>query len=432
MFFEQQYECMAREDLEQLQLERLQSTLNRVSRNVPFYREKFEEMDIDPYDFAGLEDVQRLPFTTKQDIRDNYPYGLFAVPLREVVRLQSSSGTTGKPTVVGYTSSDVRKWSSLAARVLTAAGVSRHDVVQIALGYGLFTGGFGFHYGAELAGASVIPSSSGNTRRQVMIMQDYKTTALVSTPSYALHLADVMDEMGVNANSLDLRYGLFGAEPWSEAMRAEIEDRLKVQATDNYGVSEIMGPGVSGECLERQGLHVNEDHFLVEIVDPKTGKALPAGATGELVVTSLTKEAFPVIRFRTGDLTRLIDEPCACGRTLRRMGRVVGRSDDMLVIRGINVFPSQVETVIRQEPELELHYQIVVERENHLDKATVMVEAPEELVVDRISESQGVIRRLQKRLESELGVFMEVKLLEARTLERGEGKAQRVIDKREY
>jgi phenylacetate-CoA ligase len=265
-----------------------------------------------------------------------------------------------------------------------------------------------------------------------MIMQDYKTTALVSTPSYALHLADVMDEMGVNANSLDLRYGLFGAEPWSEAMRAEIEDRLKVQATDNYGVSEIMGPGVSGECLERQGLHVNEDHFLVEIVDPKTGKALPAGATGELVVTSLTKEAFPVIRFRTGDLTRLIDEPCACGRTLRRMGRVVGRSDDMLVIRGINVFPSQVETVIRQEPELELHYQIVVERENHLDKATVMVEAPEELVVDRISESQGVIRRLQKRLESELGVFMEVKLLEARTLERGEGKAQRVIDKREY
>ncbi|HBE94923.1 MAG TPA: phenylacetate--CoA ligase, partial [Desulfovibrio sp.] len=338
MYWQADCECMSREDLELVQLERLQATLSRVARNVPFYRKKFVDLNLDPDQIRSLDDVRRLPFTTKDDVRENYPYGLFAVPLREVVRLQASSGTTGKPTVVGYTKGDVRRWSELVARVLVAGGVTKDDVVQIALNYGLFTGGFGFHYGAERIGASVIPISSGNTRRQIMIMEDYRATALICTPSYALHLADTLASQGVERNQLTLRVGLFGAEPWSEPMRREIEDRLGILATDNYGISEVMGPGIAGECLERQGLHINEDHFLAEIIDPESGEPVAPGQPGELVLTTLTKEAFPVVRYRTGDLTRLIDEPCRCGRTFRRMARVPGRADDMLIIRGINVF----------------------------------------------------------------------------------------------
>jgi phenylacetate-CoA ligase len=432
MYWEKDFECMGREGLEQLQLERLQSTLNRVSRNVPFYREEFEQLDIDPGLFQSLDDLRRLPFTTKQDIRDNYPYGLFAVPLREVVRLHSSSGTTGKATVVGYTRNDIKRWSDLAARVLCAGGLTRDDVLQIAFAYGLFTGGFGLHYGAERLGVSVIPSSSGNAARQIQIMQDYRTTALACTPSYALHLADTMEELNINVNALSLRWGLFGAEAWSDAMREEIQERLKITATDNYGISEVMGPGVAGECLERGGLHVNEDHFLFEIIDPETTEPVPDGEVGELVVTTLTKEAFPVIRLRTGDLTRRITEPCPCGRTLHRISRVLGRSDDMITIKGVNVFPSQVEEVLTRIKGADPHYQIVVEREQNLDNATVLVEATEALIFDQLGKSQDLIERIERRLTSALGVHMDVRLVESKSLERTVGKAKRVLDKRQY
>ncbi len=346
MYWEGEKECIGRESLRQLQLERLQSTVLRVYMNVPFYRKKFDELGIDPDSFRSLEDVSKLPFTSKDDLRMSYPYGMFAVPLREVVRVQTSSGTTGMPTAVGYTRNDIKIWSNLAARILVAGGVTQNDIVQIAFDYGLFTGALGLHYGAERMGASVIPISSVNTRRQVKIMQDFKTTALMCTPGYALSIADTIMEMGINVNSLSLKYGLFGAEPWSEAMRHELQEKLKIVATDNYGLSEVMSPGVAGECPERNGLHINEDHFLVEVVDPETLEPLPDGETGELVITTLTKEAFPVIRFRTRDLTSLITEPCACGRTFVRMSKVMGRTDDMIKIRGITVFPSQIESVL--------------------------------------------------------------------------------------
>nr|MBF0221654.1 phenylacetate--CoA ligase [Desulfobulbaceae bacterium] len=430
MYWEQESECMPREDLEQLQLERLQATLFRVATHVPFYRQKFKELNVDPDGFASLEDLRKLPFTTKQDLRDNYPYGLFAVPLRDVVRVHSSSGTTGQATVVGYTQNDIKTWANLCGRVLTGAGVSQDDVVQIAFGYGLFTGGFGLHYGAERIGASVIPISSGNTKRQLQIMQDFKTTALVCTPSYALLLADAMVEQGIEVNALPLRYGLFGGEPWSEAMRREIQDKLHVIATDNYGLSEIMGPGVAGECQECNGLHINEDHFLAEIVDPETFEPMPPGEVGELVITTLTKEAFPVIRYRTRDLTKLMLEPCPFGRTLLRMHRVFGRTDDMLIIKGVNVFPSQIESVLFEVEGTEPHYQIVVEREGRLDKTTVMVEVVESIFFDQMKKQGELIATIKKRLATELGIGVEVKLVEEKSLERFEGKASRVIDKR--
>lgn len=430
MHWEPEYEIMGRDELEQLKLERLQSTLHRVYLNVPFYRKKFDELGIDPDDVTSLEDLRRLPLTAKDDLRDNYPYGLFAVPLREVVRIHASSGTTGTSTVVGYTKNDIKTWSNLVARVLSAGGITKDDVVQIAFGYGLFTGGFGLHYGAERIGASVIPISSGNTRRQVKIMQDFKTTALICTPSYALLIADTLQEMGISVNSLSLKYGLFGAEPWSDGMRQEIQERLKIMATDNYGLSEVMGPGVAGECLERDGLHINEDHFLVEVIDPNTLEPLGPGETGELVITTLTKEAFPVIRFRTRDLTRLMPGPCACGRTLVRMSRVIGRTDDMLIIRGVNVFPSQIETILFDIEGTEPHYQIIVERQGALDDATVLVEVSESIFFDEMKKQSELISLIKRRLVSELGISVDVKLVEKKTLERFEGKAKRVIDKR--
>ena len=431
MYWEPDKECMAREDLEQLQLERLQSTLYRVGTHVPFYRKKFDELKFNYDDVRSLDDLRRLPFTVKQDLRDNYPYGLFAVPLRDVVRVHSSSGTSGQATVVGYTRNDIKTWSNLVARVITAAGVTKNDVIQIAFGYGLFTGGFGLHYGAELVGTSVIPISSGNTKRQIQIMQDFKTTALVCTPSYALVMADTMMEMGINPNGLSLRYGLFGGEPWSEGMRREINEKLGIIATDNYGLSEVMGPGVSGECLECNGLHINEDHFLLEILDPNTLEPVPEGEVGELVITTLTKEAFPMIRYRTRDLTRFIPGPCACGRTMRRMQRVMGRSDDMLIIKGVNVFPMQIETVLFEVEGVEPHYQIIVDRENHTDRITVLVEVMESIFFDEMKKQRMVIDRIKSRLASALGLQVEVKLVEEKTLERYEGKAKRVIDRRQ-
>ena len=430
MFWDQEKECMSREDLEQVQLERLQSTLYRVGTHVPFYRNKFFDMKVDYESFNSLDDLRQLPFTTKQDLRNNYPYGLFAVPLRDVVRIHSSSGTTGMATVVGYTRNDINTWSNLVARILTSAGVGAEDVIQIAFGYGLFTGGFGLHYGAERLGASVIPISAGNTKRQIQIMQDFKTTALVCTPSYALKMADVMMDMGVNPSGLSLKYGLFGAEPWSEEMRQEIAERLGILVTDNYGLSEVMGPGVAGECQECDGLHINEDHFLIEILDPETLEPVEPGEIGELVVTTLTKEAFPVIRYRTRDLSRLITEPCPCGRKFHRIQRIMGRTDDMLIIKGVNVFPTQIESVLFDIKGTQPHYNLVVERENNEDRVTIMVEVVESIFFDQMKKQRSMVDQIKKRLASELGVGVAVKLVEERSLERFNGKSSRVIDKR--
>ncbi len=431
MYWQKELECLPRPDLAELQLKRLKNVLKRVATNVPFYRNKFTELGLNPEKITSLDEVQQYPFTLKQDLRDNYPYGLFAVPLRDVVRVHSSSGTTGMATVVGYSKNDISTWSDLVARILCGAGVTPDDVIQIAFGYGLFTGGFGLHYGAERLGASVIPISSGNTKRQIQIMQDFKTTALVCTPSYALKMADVMMDMGINPNGLSLRYGLFGAEPWSEAMRLEINERLGIKATDNYGLSEVMGPGVAGECEECNGLHINEDHFLVEVLDPETLQPVAAGEVGELVLTTLTKEAFPVIRYRTRDLTRLIPEPCPCGRTSVRMSRMLGRSDDMLIIKGVNVFPTQIEAVLFEIEGTEPHYRLIVERENNEDKMTVMVEVVESIFFHEMKKQRALVETIKKRLASELGIGVEIKLVEERSLERFNGKGTRVIDKRQ-
>ncbi|HMN03727.1 phenylacetate--CoA ligase [Geobacter anodireducens] len=428
--WDQQYECMQREELEQLQLERLQATLNRAFKNVTCYRNKFTERGIVPEDIQSLEDLKKLPFTTKEDLRLNYPYGMFAVPLREVVRIHSSSGTTGKPTVVGYTKHDIKVWSNLVARFMTAAGVTHDDVVQIAFGYGLFTGAFGLHYGAEAIGASVIPMSAGNTEKQIMIMQDYKTTALVCTPSYAITIADRMEKMGIDPKSLSLKVGLFGAEPWSEAMRREIENRLFVSATDNYGLSEIIGPGVAGDCEYKCGMHISEDAFIAEIIDPETGEVLPPGSIGELVLTTLTKEAFPMIRYRTRDITSLDYAPCACGRTNVRMKKTMGRSDDMLIVKGVNVFPSQIEEILFAIEGCEPHYQIVLERHGALDVLEVHIEVTENIFFDEMKKQKAFLEMVEKRIDSVLGVGATVKLVEPNSIPRHEGKAQRVIDNR--
>ncbi len=425
-----QHECMSREELEQLQLERLQATLNRAYKNVTCYRTKFNESGIVPEDVNSLADLAKLPFTTKEDLRVNYPYGMFAVPLREVVRIHSSSGTTGKPTVVGYTRHDLKAWSNLVARFMTAAGVTHDDVVQIAFGYGMFTGAFGLHYGSETIGAAVIPMSGGNTEKQIMIMQDYKTTALVCTPSYAITIADRIDALGIDPKLLSLKVGLFGGEPWSEAMRREIESRLNVSATDNYGLSEIIGPGVAGECRYKCGMHISEDAFLPEIIDPETCEVLPPGSVGELVLTTLCKEAFPMIRYRTRDITSLDYATCECGRTLVRMKKTMGRSDDMLIIKGVNVFPSQIEEVLIAIEGCKPHYQLVVDRKGALDVLEVCIEVTENIFFDEMKRQRAFLEMVEKKIDSVLGVGVTVKLVEPNSIPRHEGKAARVIDKR--
>ncbi|RMF45943.1 MAG: phenylacetate--CoA ligase [Deltaproteobacteria bacterium] len=424
------HECMGRDQLRQLQFDRLRETLDRVYHNVPCYQEKFREAGFHPDDLKCLDDLEKLPFTDKEDLRRNYPYGMFAVPLREVVRIHSSSGTTGKPTVVGYSRKDLDTWTELVARFMTAAGVTPEDIVHIAFGYGLFTGAFGLHYGAERIGASVIPMSSGNTDKQLMIMQDYRSSALVCTPSYALTMADRKERAGIDRKSFDLRVGLFGAEPWSEEMRREIEERLDIIATDNYGLSEVMGPGVAGECQHRCGMHIFEDHFLAEIIDPDTGKVLPEGSVGELVLTSLSKEAFPVVRYRTRDITRLDYGTCECGRTMVRMQKTMGRSDDMLIIKGVNVFPTQIEEVLFQMEGCEPHYLLVVDRVNNVDTLEVQVEVNEKIFFDEMKQQKAFVEAVEKRLASTLGVGARVKLVEPTSIPRHEGKAQRVIDRR--
>ena len=425
-----EHECMPREELEQLQLERLQATINRAYKNVTCYRNKFREMGIVPEDIRSMADLAQLPFTTKEDLRLNYPYGMFAVPLREVVRIHASSGTTGKATVVGYTKNDIKTWSNLVARFMTAAGVTHDDVVQITFGYGLFTGAFGLHYGAETIGASVIPTSAGNTDKQIAIMHDYRSTVLVGTPSYALTIADRMEQLGVDPKTLALRVGLFGGEPWSEALRREIESRLFISATDNYGLSEVIGPGVAGECPHKNGMHLAEDTFLAEIIDPDTGRVLPLGSVGELVLTTLTKEALPMIRYRTRDITSLDYSPCPCGRTMVRMKKTMGRSDDMLIIRGVNVFPSQVEEVLFAIEGCEPHYQLVVEKKGAMDILEVDIEVTENIFYDEMKRQRQFLEMVEKKITSTLGVGATVRLVEPGHIPRHEGKAVRVVDKR--
>jgi phenylacetate-CoA ligase len=402
----------------------------RVYKNVPFYKKKFDEAGVKPKDIKKLSDLSKLPFTVKQDLRDNYPFKMFAAPMSKVVRIHASSGTTGKPTVVGYTARDLEVWAECVARFMTAAGVGREDIVQVAFGYGLFTGAFGLHYGEEKIGAAVIPAGSGNTKKQIMIMRDYKTTALVCTPSYALYMAEVMAEMKVEPKSLSLRWGLFGAEAWSEEMRRQIEEKLPITATDNYGLSEIMGPGVAGECLFKNGQHLFEDCFIYEIVDPQTLQPVAPGEKGELVITTIYKEAFPLIRYRTRDITRFLPGSCPCGRTGGRIEKVMGRTDDMLIIRGVNLFPSQIEDLLMKIEGVEPHYLIIVDRVNNLDTLEIQVEVTERLMSDEVQALQILQEKIGKEIRDLYQVGAKIKLVEPRSLERFEGKAKRVIDKR--
>lgn len=431
MYWNQEAECMSRERLQQLQLKRLKKTVERAYKNVAHYRSVFQKAGIEPGDIKSLDDLSKLPFTVKQDFRDAYPFGLFAVPHNEIVRYHSSSGTTGKPTVVGYTRNDVATWSELMARCLVSVGTTRNSVVQNAYGYGLFTGGLGVHYGAEYIGAAVIPISGGNTQRQIMIMKDFGTDILTCTPSYALYIAEVMADMGLSPADFKLKAGLFGAEPWSENMRREIEARLNISAYDIYGLSEIIGPGVAVECEEKNGLHIFEDHFIAEIINPESGEVLPGGQQGELVLTTITKEALPVIRYRTGDVTSLTEETCLCGRTHVRMNKVTGRTDDMIIVRGVNVFPTQVESILLEVGETEPYYQLVVTREGSLDMLEIRVEVSEKMFSDRIKRLEELEDTIRTRVESVLGINAKIRLVEPRSIPRSEGKAVRVIDKRQ-
>ncbi|QRN86832.1 phenylacetate--CoA ligase [Clostridia bacterium] len=421
---------MERAELEKLQLERLQKTVERCYHDVPHYRKKFQELGIDPSDIQSLDDLTKLPFTVKTDLRDNYPYGMFAVPMSEIVRIHSSSGTTGKPTVVGYNRHDLNIWSELMARSLACAGATKNDVIHNAYGYGLFTGGLGVHYGCEKLGASVIPISGGNSKKQVMIMQDYGSTVLCCTPSYALNLAEVMNDLGVAPTDLKLKVGIFGAEPWSAEMREKIEKLLGIQALDIYGLSEIIGPGVGIECPYKKGLHIWEDHFIVEIVDPVTLQPVAEGQKGELVITSLTKETLPMIRYRTRDITTAHYEKCECGRTHVRIDRISGRSDDMLIIRGVNVFPSQIESALLNIGQVEPHYLIIVDRVGNLDTIEVQVEVSQGLFTDDVKGLEALERTVKNSIESTLGISVKVRLVEPKSIERSTGKAKRVIDKR--
>ncbi|WP_320175100.1 phenylacetate--CoA ligase [Maridesulfovibrio sp.] len=431
MIFDVDKETMPREELEELQLRRLKQLCERVYANVPFYTNKFKELGIEPKDINSLSDLTKLPFTEKQDLRNHYPFGLFAVSRENIVRIHSSSGTTGKATVVGYTKRDIKNWADLMARSFAIAGATPEDSIHNAYGYGLFTGGLGAHYGAEALGATIIPVSGGGTRRQIMLLKDFGADVICCTPSYALFLHETGKEMGIDFKKLPLRIGIFGAEPWTESMRRDIEQKLHIKALDIYGLSEIMGPGVAMECAEEQnGLHIMEDHFLPEIINPETGEHVKPGETGELVITTLTKEGIPLIRYRTRDLTRLNYTACRCGRTFARMHRIMGRSDDMLIIRGVNVFPSQIESILIETEGLSPHYQLVVERDGNLDILTVKVEISGAAFSDEIKNLQRLERKIQKTIKEFLGVTARVKLVEPKSIERSVGKAQRILDLR--
>ncbi|PLX66138.1 MAG: phenylacetate--CoA ligase [Denitrovibrio sp.] len=429
-YWQEEEERMPVAERKVFQLERLQTTVNRAYRKVDFYRKTFDELGLKPDVISELSDISKLPFTNKSDLRENYPYGMFAVPLRDIVRIHSSSGTTGKPTVVGYTKNDLDNWNNLVARVMTAGGVTKDDIVHISFTYGLFTGGFGLHYGAETIGASVIPVSSGNTQRQINIMQDYKSSTLVATPSYALHIAETMENMGIKKEELSLKYALLGSEPWGDKIRNEIQERLGVIASDNYGLSELMGPGISGECCAQDGLHINEDFFYPEIIDPLTLKPLPEGEYGELVLTTLKREGMPLLRYRTRDVTRIYREDCVCGRTLIKMEKPQGRTDDMLIINGVNVFPSQVEEALSKVQGVSPHYMIFVRKKGALDAMEIKVEVTENIFFDEMKKQRKLVDDLTSQFQKILLMKPKVTLVSSQTLERFEGKAKRVVDER--
>lgn len=430
MYWNQEIECMDREQLRELQGEKLKTTAQKVYDNVPFYKKAFDEKGVKPQDIKSVDDLKKLPFTVKDDLRQNYPFGLFAAPQEDIVRVHASSGTTGKPTVVGYTARDIKNWGELMARTFTFAGGNKNSVIQIAYGYGLFTGGLGAHYGSETLGALTVPISGGNTKRQIMLMQDFGTTIIACTPSYALFMAETMEDMGIDPKSLKLQAGVFGAEPWTEAMRKQIEERLGLLAIDIYGLSEIMGPGVASDCEYKQGLHISEDFFLPEIIDPETLQPLPYGEKGELVITTIDKDGIPLIRYRTRDITSLHPETCGCGRTMVRMNKVLGRSDDMLIIRGVNVFPSQIEGVLVKMANVSPHYQIVVDRVGNFDRLEVQVEVEGSLFSDEVRQLEALRNRIKAEIQTVLGINVTVTLAEPKTIERSMGKAKRVIDNR--
>jgi len=429
-YWQPKYELMAREELEALQLRRLKSVAEKVYKNVPFYHRKFQEAGVAPEDIKSLEDISRLPTTRKQDLRDNYPFGLFAVPQEEVVRVHASSGTTGKPTVVGYTAKDIETWADLMARDFVMVGVEKKDIFQNAVNYGFFTGGLGVHYGIERMGAMAVPSGVGNTERQLEIMMDFGVTVLHCTPSYALYLAETAKARGV-VDKLNLRIGCFGAEPWSDESRRELEEALNIKAYDSYGLSEMMGPGVAFECQEQDGLHIWEDHFLIEILDKNEQPCAP-GEPGELVITSLTKEAMPLIRYHTGDVTYIMEGKCSCGRTSRKLHRFLGRADDMLIVRGINVFPSQIEDVLVGIPEIGSYFQVIVDRKKHgLDEISIQVELKDEAFTGELSDLARIQKKTEERLKSVLNVRSKIELVEKGSIPRTAGKSKKVVDRRD-
>ena len=430
MIWNEYIETADRERLRLIQNERLVRMVERIYYNVPFYRNRLQEKGIEPGDIKSVDQLKDLPFTTKDDLRDNYPFGLFTVPQCEIVRLHASSGTTGKPTVIGYTRKDLQTWSEVVARSLTMAGVGKTDIIQVAYGYGLFTGGLGVHYGSEKVGAAVIPISGGNTKKQIQIMTDFGATALACTPSYAAFLGESIQKAGINPSKIKLKAAICGAEPWTNGLRKQIESLLNVKAYDIYGLSEIIGPGVSMECECQDGMHIFEDHFIPEIIDPETLEVLPYGEIGELVFTTITKEAIPLLRYRTRDLTRLCVGKCDCGRTLIKMDKCVGRSDDMLIIRGVNVFPSQIESVLLEMSETTPHYQLVIDRVNNIDTLSVDVEINDHFWSDEIKEIENLKKRIHHNIASLIGINAKINLVEPHTIERFEGKAKRVIDKR--
>jgi phenylacetate-CoA ligase len=429
MFWNPSMERMPVEDLKEIQEKKLRALVNNVYNYSPFYKRKFKELGLHPSDIRGLEDLPKLPFTKKQDLRDNYPFGMFAVPISQIIRFHASSGTTGKPTLVGYTENDIRMWVESLCRGLVSCGVTHEDIVQIAYGYGLFTGGLGFHYAVEKIGATALPISTGNTARQIELMKDLGVTVIACTPSYMLYMAEYAEKMGTSIRETSLRIGIFGAEPWSEETRKRIEEKTGITAYDVYGTSELSGP-LFTECTERNGLHIWADHFLVEVIDPKTGENVGEGEKGELVVTTLSKEAMPLIRWRTGDITILETEKCNCGRTHPRIMRILGRSDDMLIVRGVNVFPSQIEHVLMQIPELGEHYMIILDRVENLDVMTIQVELNQKVSIEKPGEILNLKGKVEERLKSVLGVHANVELVNPGTLQRFEGKAKRIIDRR--
>ncbi len=430
MIWNKKIETLERTAMQELQLERLKSIVATAYENVPFYKQQFDKVGLKPKHIVSLKDIEKIPFTTKEDLRDNYPYDLFAVPMKKIVRIHASSGTTGKPIVVGYTRKDLDNWSESVARIVCASGANDEDIAQIVFGYGLFTGGFGLHYGLEKVGATVIPASSGNSERQIMLMEDFGATVIVGTPSYVLYLSEIAAEMGKSVSDFQLRIGLFGGEGHTPEMRREIEKRWGILVTENYGLSEIVGPGVSGECTVQNGMHINEDHYYPEIINSKTGETLEYGEKGEIIFTTLTKEGIPILRYRTKDITYLMEEKCECGRTTVRMKKVFGRTDDMLIIRGVNVFPSQIESVLVGMQHISPHYQIIVTKHNYMDAIEVQVELEDATLLESFSDLENLEHEIRHKLKTVLQIDAKVRLVEPKTIERSTGKAKRVIDLR--